>query len=116
MIYDFFLAGLKPSKEWTQINAKDSFMTGSIDDHKPHKHSPSSDHGSDSFVPRARYTAFLVNVQKGDPQCELDQWPERQERKRFWTSYEDACKEIQWRKDIYQLLLQADGKLKAYQS
>lgn len=105
---------MKPSKEWIQIDEKEVLKTGSIDDHKPHKHSLSSDLGSDSFVPRARYTAFLINVIKADPQCELDRWPEEDERKRVWVSYEDALKEIRWRKDIYQLLLQAEGKLKAY--
>lgn len=108
------IAGLKPSKSWIQADEKEHFKTGSIDDHKAHKHSPSSDHGSGEFVPRARYTAFLINVKQGDPQCELDQWPEENERKRLWVSYEDALKEIKWRKDIYQLLLQAEGKLKQY--
>lgn len=108
------LAGLKPSKEWIQVEKKEkSFKTGSIDDHKPHKHSLALDSSSPSFVPRAHYTAFLVNVHQGDSDCESNEWPEKDERKRIWTSYENACKEIQWRKDIHILLLQAEQKFKA---
>lgn len=95
-------AGLQPTKEWSSKEERHTCI-GSVDDHKPHKHSSTTT----NFIPRATYTAFLIEIKKGDQESELEDWPEKHERKRVWMSFDDACKAIEWRKDIFTLLQQS---------
>lgn len=80
-------------------------------DHKPHKKSLAQTPDETGFVARAEYCAFAVPVRRGDPACEADRWPEQDERQRSWTTYGEACKAIEWRRDIHQLLLRAESHL-----
>ncbi|PWZ03288.1 hypothetical protein BCV70DRAFT_197517 [Testicularia cyperi] len=72
-----------------------------VRDHKPHKHSPTSDPSDPDFVPRAIYTAHELVVQL--PQGSKDDWPEQHERHRKWVSVQEAARQVEWRKDISHL-------------
>lgn len=70
-----------------------------VDDHKPHKKSPSAGSQEPGFVPRARYTGHEVLLQaKGGIK---DDWPEKHERERKAFTVHQAEQELRWRKDIH---------------
>lgn len=70
-----------------------------VDDHKPHKKSPTSDPDDPTFVPRARYTGheILLKSEEGVKQ----DWPEMHERERKAFTVQQAEQELEWRKDIH---------------
>ncbi|SPO21596.1 related to diadenosine hexaphosphate (Ap6A) hydrolase [Ustilago trichophora] len=70
-----------------------------VDDHKPHKKSPTSDPKEAGFVPRARYTGHEVLITAGE--AVKDEWPEKHERERKAFTIQQAEKKLEWRKDVH---------------
>ena len=79
-----------------------------IDDHKPHKHSPTKNPDEPGFVPRARYTGHEVMLAAGD--AVKDDWPEAHERQRKSVTVQEAKTLLEWRRDIHTIFKRwADG-------
>ena len=85
----------QPSRSISSISPADL----TVDDHKPHKKSPSAGSQEPGFVPRARYTGHEVLLQsEGGIK---DEWPEKHERERKAFTVHQAEQELRWRKDIH---------------
>lgn len=77
-------------------------------DHKAHKDSPTKHIHEPGFVPRARYVGHEVLV---TAEGIKDNWPEANERERRSFTVEQAVKEIEWRRDINEILTTWIAKL-----
>ncbi|KAH9815357.1 hypothetical protein DFH28DRAFT_259377 [Melampsora americana] len=55
---------------------------------------PKSNRSSDSFIPRAQYQFWLIEVIE-----ELVEWPEKSERQTRWVKREEASELVSWRED-----------------
>lgn len=100
-------AGIRPAKG-KGVEQSTSGRHGrltTIADHKPHKSSCVTDPAAEGFIPRAVYEAHEILVSKNNPESELSDWPEKDERARRWATFTEAVELIRWRKDIHQLLL-----------
>lgn len=70
-----------------------------VDDHKPHKKSPTPDPHKPDFIPRARYTGHEVLLKAGVGV--QDDWPEMHQRERKAFTVQQAEEELKWREDIH---------------
>jgi diphosphoinositol-polyphosphate diphosphatase len=98
-------AGLRPAKGKNDEASSKQRKLSTITDHKPHKSSVVSNPEEEGFIPRAIYEAHEIIIAKSDPESELSEWPENDERSRRWVTFKEAVELIQWRKDIHELLL-----------
>ncbi|SNX82672.1 related to diadenosine hexaphosphate (Ap6A) hydrolase [Melanopsichium pennsylvanicum] len=89
-------AGLVGESSPSNILSKASQAELTVDDHKPHRNSPSKSPQEPNFVPRARYTGHQVLVTSIK-----DEWPESDERQRKLVTIQEAEKQLEWRKDIH---------------